>query len=252
MQHLDPDAAGLAALGEPLDSWSQEHLGQCGTCSAEVDGLRSVVATAKADGSVVVLERPDPAVWDAIKAELGLPADLQADGAEAGAEPSATVRGLSAVRDRPARRRRQVSTRWLAVAAGVGILVGGGALWGWETLRSGGSSVVLAQAELDPLPGFSGSGEATISRADNGTRSLEVDLTGATPEGFRQVWLIAPDLQEMYSVGLMEADHGSFAVPADIDLARYPIVDVSDEPFDGDPTHSSVSMVRGTIGAVGG
>ena len=248
MQHLDPDAVGLAALGEPLDRWSQEHLGQCGTCAAEVDELRSVVVTAKADGAVAVLERPDPAIWEAIRTELG----LGADAAGPDAESAANVQNLSAVRDRPDHGRRQFSTRWLAVAAGVGILVGGGALWGWELLRSGEDSLVLAQTELEPLPGFSGSGEATISRADDGTRSLDVDLTGATPEGFRQVWLIAPDLQEMYSVGLLEAEQGSFVVPADIDLAKYPIVDVSDEPFDGDPTHSSVSMVRGTIGAVGG
>jgi hypothetical protein len=55
----------------------------------------------------------------------------------------------------------------------------------------------------------------------------------------------------MYSVGLMDADQASFAVPADIDLARYPIVDISDEPLDGNPAHSSISMVRGTIQAVG-
>jgi len=56
----------------------------------------------------------------------------------------------------------------------------------------------------------------------------------------------------MYSVGLLDAGHGSFAVPADIGLSQYPIVDISDEPFDGDPTHSSVSMVRGTIEPDGG
>ncbi|MHA7240395.1 anti-sigma factor domain-containing protein [Arthrobacter sp. TMS1-12-1] len=250
MQHLDPDAVGLAALGEPLDLWSQEHLGRCGTCSADVNGLRTVVSTARADGSVTVLERPGPAVWEAIRAELGLRADPGTDAAEA--QSSGNVPSLSAARERRGRRNRQYSTRWLAVAAGVGILVGGGALWAAESLRSGGNGVVLAQADLAPLPGFSGSGEATISRADDGSRSLDVDLTGAAPDGFRQVWLIAPDLKQMYSIGLLEADHGSFAVPADIDLAQYPIVDISDEPFDGNPTHSSVSMVRGTIGAVGG
>lgn len=251
MQHLDPDAMGLAALGESLDPWSQTHLGQCGACAADVDGLRSVVAIAKADGAITVLERPDPAVWDAVAAELGLHIDQGEGGTETPAEPATNVRSLAAVGDQRDRRRREVPTRWLAVAAGVGILVGGGALWGWEALRAGDAGVVLAQAELEPLPGFSGAGEATILREEDGTRSLDVDLTGATPEGFRQVWLIAPDLQEMYSVGLLETEHGRFAVPEDIDLTKYPIVDISDEPFDGDPTHSSVSMVRGTIGAVG-
>ena len=92
MQHLDPDAMGLAALGESLDPWSQMHLGPCGACAADVDGLRSVVAIAKADGAVAVLERPDPAVWEAVKAELGLRVDQHADGAEAPADPAANVR----------------------------------------------------------------------------------------------------------------------------------------------------------------
>ncbi|MHA7279745.1 anti-sigma factor domain-containing protein [Arthrobacter sp. MDT2-2] len=251
MQHLDPDAVGLAALGEPLDLRSQEHLVQCSICSAEVDALRRVVFTAKGEGPLTVLERPGPAVWDAIKTELGLPAELGVDGAASAPEPSGNVRSLAAARDEGGGRRRQFSARWLAVAAGVGILVGAGALWGLESLRAGETGVVLAQAELDPLPGFSGSGKATVSRADDGTRRLDVDLAGATPEGYRQVWLIAPDLLEMYSVGLMDADQASFAVPADIDLARYPIVDISDEPLDGNPAHSSISMVRGTIQAVG-
>ncbi|AUZ87425.1 anti-sigma factor, partial [Arthrobacter agilis] len=62
MQHLDPDLVGLAALDEPLDSWSREHLGLCHACSTDVEELRSVVMVAKADGSTTVLEPPGPAV----------------------------------------------------------------------------------------------------------------------------------------------------------------------------------------------
>lgn len=203
---------------------------------------------ARADGPTTVLEQPGPAVWEAIRTELGLSVEL---GADTSGPPVRRQEGSSVVvpiPDPPARAGRQFSARWLAVAAGIGVLVGGGALWGVQSLGADREAVVQAQAALEPLPGYSGSGEATVSRASDGSRTLDVDLTGPAPEGYRQVWLIAPDLGQMYSIGLMDGDRGSFAVPADIDLAQFPIVDVSDEPFDGNPTHSSVSMVRGTIG----
>ena len=40
-----------------------------------------------------------------------------------------------------------------------------------------------------------------------------------------------------------------FAIPAGVDVGDFPIVDVSLEPFDGDPTHSGDSIVRGQIEA---
>lgn len=250
MQHLDPDLVGLAALDEPLDPWSREHLGLCRACSTDVDELRSVVMVAKADGSTTVLEPPGPAVWEAIRTELGLSVGLDADTSGPPVRRHEASSVVVPIPDRPARAGRRFSARWLAVAAGVGIVVGGGALWGIQSLGTDRETAVQAQAALEPLPGYSGSGEATVSRAGDGTRTLDIDLTGPAPEGYRQVWLIAPDLGQMYSIGLMDGDRGSFAVPADIDLAQFPIVDVSDEPFDGDPAHSSVSMVRGIIGGI--
>ncbi len=37
------------------------------------------------------------------------------------------------------------------------------------------------------------------------------------------------------------------ALPADVDLAEFPVVDVSAEPYDGNPGHSAVSVTRGTL-----
>jgi hypothetical protein len=45
----------------------------------------------------------------------------------------------------------------------------------------------------------------------------------------------------------MNSSSGRFDVPAGLDLSGYPIVDISDEPLDGNPAHSSVSIVRGTL-----
>ena len=38
-------------------------------------------------------------------------------------------------------------------------------------------------------------------------------------------------------------------LPAGVSLADYPVVDISAEPYDGDPTHSTDSVVRGTLPA---
>jgi hypothetical protein len=36
-------------------------------------------------------------------------------------------------------------------------------------------------------------------------------------------------------------------VPAGIDTGEYDLVDISEEPYDGDPTHSGDSIVRGQL-----
>ena len=67
-------------------------------------------------------------------------------------------------------------------------------------------------------------------------------------KGYQEVWLIAPDLSRLVSLGDHEfGSSGRFEVPAGLELPTYPIVDVSDEPVDGNPAHSSVSIVRGTL-----
>jgi hypothetical protein len=39
----------------------------------------------------------------------------------------------------------------------------------------------------------------------------------------------------------------SVTLPADLDLGRFDVVDVSREPLDGNPGHSSDSVLRGTL-----
>jgi hypothetical protein len=82
-------------------------------------------------------------------------------------------------------------------------------------------------------------------------RRLDVTVSGPGSGGYREVWLLAPDATRMYSIGILDGDHGTFDVPDAIDLGQFPVVDVSDEPLDGNPAHSGVSLVRGAIEAPG-
>ncbi len=257
MRHLDPDSLGIAALDEPLDWWSRDHLDACSTCEDEVAALHEVVSLARSGGPGR-LEEPDPAVWDAVAQELGLAGTttvprlhavgaVETLGSRAATASDPRPPGPGTMRPGASRGRRTVPAWWLAAAAVVGIAVGGGVLWAVQSPDGGGRT--LASIELAPLPDFSGSGEATLTETGDGLRRLDVTVSGAAPGGFREVWLLAPDATRMYSIGILDGDHGTFDVPDAIDLRQFPVVDVSDEPLDGDPAHSGVSVVRGSIDA---
>ena len=51
----------------------------------------------------------------------------------------------------------------------------------------------------------------------------------------------------MVPLGVLRPGTQTFELPAGLDLGEYPIVDVSVEPLDGDPTHSGISVARGEL-----
>ncbi|HWS58267.1 MAG TPA: anti-sigma factor, partial [Actinotalea sp.] len=138
---------------------------------------------------------------------------------------------------------------WLAATAAAGVLVGAvGAVWllGRDTVA--GASVI-AQASLEPLPGWDASGQAHVEETSDGERRLVVTLEGGESEGFHEVWLIDRDVTRLVSLGILEGSSGEFTVPSGLDLDDFAVVDVSDEPLDGDPAHSGDSIIRGVLGA---
>jgi len=142
----------------------------------------------------------------------------------------------------------------VTVAAGVAGLVAGlfgglgGGIW-WESLQQQQvAAPVIAEARLDPFPGWNATGIATVEKAADGHREVVVDLTGVTSTaGLREVWLIKADASGLISIGLLDGDTGHFSIPDGVDLAQFPLVDVSVEPDDGNPAHSGDSIVRGEL-----
>jgi hypothetical protein len=130
---------------------------------------------------------------------------------------------------------------WMAAAAAA-VLVTAGAVWSLNQAPR-----PLAEADLAPLPKYSAAGSAKVVEAADGSRALEVRLSKDEAQGYQEVWLIAPDLSRLVSLGVMNSDSGTFQLPAGLEISEYPIVDVSDEPVDGNPAHSSVSIARGTL-----
>lgn len=238
--HAPDDLLALHATGEPLPEAMARHVEACQRCLVELEQWRGLVSTVHTVSPQDTPTTPPAHVWEQISAEL----DLQRSRADEG--HTAPVVALA-----PARRRW--STAFLVAATVAGLLVGGvatlgaGAMIGSEPSPPVVAAPVVAQTQLAALPQHEGQGAAEIVRTSEGTE-LVVDVSGLSGgDGFYEVWLIDPKTFAMVGLGALTADSGRFPVPDGLDLSQYRVVDVSLEPFDGDPVHSRDSVVRGEL-----
>ncbi|TQL01495.1 anti-sigma-K factor rskA [Cellulomonas sp. SLBN-39] len=253
--HVDDEVIALVALGEDVASDADlAHLASCPRCAQEVSALRGVVDLAREERDAPALVAPAPQVWDRVAAELGLaPTGTGPAAAPATADPPATTGAADPAPPAlapvvPLRRRR--TWAWVAGAAAAGLVVGGTGAW-WAARPTDPAQEVVARATLDALPGWDASGTAVVETSADGSRVLVVDLDDATPDedGYREVWLLRPDLSGLVSLGPLSGASARVPLPADLDLDDFSVVDVSLEPLDGDPAHSGDSIVRGPLGA---
>jgi hypothetical protein len=148
----------------------------------------------------------------------------------------------------PLRRRRPRPRLLLAVAAAalLGGVVGAGAV---ALVQRAEQGTQIAAAPLDPLAGHRASGRAEVVERD-GRRVLEVQLRAPhLDDGYYEVWLAERSLTGMVPLGVAQPGTITFDIPTGLDLGQYPVVDVSIEPLDGNPAHSSDSLVRGRLGS---
>ncbi|MFL6094353.1 MAG: anti-sigma factor domain-containing protein [Blastococcus sp.] len=236
MQHCTPEQLSLAALGEPLPADDATHLESCPACAAEVASLRRAVDAVAvpqlaAPGEPV---QPPPHVWAAIAAATGV---------SAGPEIPAPAPDAVVVPLRPWRRPLLL----VAASVVVGAVVGAGAV---AVLRGGDHQEprTVETAALQPLAGNEASGTAEVVARPDGSRALELRLDApAASGGYYEVWLAEASITEMLPVGIARSGTQTFELPDDLDLGEFTVVDVSLEPLDGDPAHSSVSVARGQL-----
>jgi hypothetical protein len=240
--HASDDLLAAAAMGDALPETAQQHVSECATCTERVSEYVRLLDLGRSSSAADIPREPAPALWAGISSELGLSsADEQVN---AGAEVI------------PLQRRARWSTSWLVAAAAAGIVagvalttVGGSVLDGGSAPVAAPTPVVMAQTALAPLPEKQGTGRAEIVDTEDG-QELVVDVSGlSTGEGFYEVWLIDPKTFEMVGLGALTHDEGRFPIPDGLDLDQYRVVDVSIEPYDGDPVHSRDSVVRGELHA---
>lgn len=260
MEHCTPEQLALTALNEPTPGDDAAHLAGCAECLDEVAALQlsvdllAVPEFAAPTGAVA----PPPAVWASIAAATGVGVSPASSARPAEVPlhpvpPPAPALALApapnpALPDNvvPLRRPRRT---WLLVAAAavVGGVVGAGVV---NALDRPEASTAVAVAVLDPLADADASGDARVVERPDGSRVLQVQLSApALDDGYYEVWLLRPDVSGLVSVGVVQAGTTVFDLPAGIDLGEYPVVDISVERLDGDPSHSGDSVARGELDA---
>ena len=132
--------------------------------------------------------------------------------------------------------------------------------WVWATIREGleasPAEVSDAQPEarsyarLTPVlePWSEVTGEAELATDRSGRRLLEVTLHADLPAGgVRQAWLVhRHDPGQRQTLGVLDGRHGLWTVEHAIDLAQYPILEISQQSI-GSTEHSGQTIVRGEL-----
>ena len=189
----------------------------------ELDELRALSGRLRLEEEVT-WEEPPAGLWSRVAADAGV------------VPPAAAPGSLAA-----ARRRRRPRAAWLLAAAAA--LVAAVALA--VTLPRDGGPDRVAAAELERL-GASGSGDAELVE-EGGELVLRVETAGLDAEdGFFEVWVIDTSVSKLVSLGPLRPD-GTYDLPPGLDPRQFPVVDVSVEPLDGDPSHSGDSALRGQL-----
>ncbi|BAL88068.1 hypothetical protein AMIS_28480 [Actinoplanes missouriensis 431] len=237
MQHLDPDRLVLLALSEELEELTElDHLEGCATCRHEMQALRHVAEVGAQTAELRDLPPPPDHVWHAVQADIAStrpPAEQPA--------PVAELAEHRARRSRP---------RWLApvlTAAAAAVLAVAGTIGVDRLIDRAPAEQVTARATLAPLPTVPPAAGGDVRVLSGGQLRIDVRNLPLT-SGFHEVWLLDPDTPgKMVAVGNLPGTEALLTVPPGTDLNRYRLVDVSDEPHDGDATHSGKSLLRGTL-----
>jgi anti-sigma-K factor RskA len=242
MTHLSPDRLADRALGtdDPLTAAEESHLADCAECHDELAELSRIAELARDPEHVDPELVPTDAMWESIQVQL---ASQTPATTEAAAEPAPSV---PIVTELPRRSPRPRSWLLVAAAAVVGLIIGVGV----TTVAVRDRVEVISSTALEALQGQTGQGTAELV-SDRGRPELRVQVDAPlTPGRYREVWLINTDGQRMYTLGVLPDDgRASYPLPPELagQLQGFTIVDVSVEPYDGNPAHSRESQVRGSL-----
>jgi anti-sigma-K factor RskA len=246
--HPDRDDLALAALpAEPTDPDVAAHLAECAACRAHVAELARTVTLAQ-NGAGEVGPAPPDRLWAAIAAELG-----DELGPDAGGAPTASPPDRPTVAAGGSGRKRW---RVLVAAAAAVVVLATGVAIGRGVAAPGGeqpASTIVAQ--LRPIGALDPASSGTLTATERaGVRTMAVHLTGVPDTAgadYLEVWLMNGAGSEIVALGALTRDGtgytGSFTVPSNLPMDQLDLIDVSAERYDGNPGHSGVSILRGSL-----
>lgn len=266
---LGPPEPAADQIQARLHAAQREHLAQCAPCRAAFEATERALQALR---DPAALHEPPAELWDRIAAEIAATPDRVTDGGFLrGDSTHSDVTGdedrrapVSELRPRSRRRgSRQASERsarrapvWVPLAAAAaGAVLGAAAVA--AVLGQGDAEVqppaavptIVGDATLEPVAAEDFTGRAEMIETAGGDLELTVEIsTAPDPEsGYFEVWLRDAEGTQLISLGSATGESTTFTVPAGIDLSQYPVVDVSHEHFDGDPTHSGTTLAEGPM-----
>ena len=200
---------------------------------AETERLAPVIAR---------LEGLEPAAWEQLPPLPALP-PLPGEDDVPAPRPARTPwwRRTLALRPLPA---AALASVLLALGVAAGVLVAGDGSGGDAV--SAGDVVVLAPLEGQD-PGAEGT--ATLASAQDRATVRLRGLPPSEPGQFYELWLLntVDDMVAIGSFSVPESGEIDVTVPLPGDAGRFAALDLSVEPDDGDPAHSSVSVLRAPL-----
>lgn len=202
------------------------------------------------------LASPPDNLWGRIERAIDDPADTDTGPAlrpppddlwERIAEDVRVDGGPTITATRRARRQR----RLVALAAAVLVVMALAASALLVDRGSTGSTELVARASLSGAgldPGGDSTGSAELLEGSAGWKvAIQAEDLPELPDGsYYEAWLLGAGPEQVQSLGALEGD-GRFAVPEGLAIDDFPLVDVSIEPIDGNPAHSSKSVLRGEL-----
>lgn len=252
-RHLTEDDLVTIAAGQDPAPEASAHLRSCATCRHHLEATDRVLA---ALAEPVDLHAPPAGVWDAIARDTVDATSDQTPGQTPDQTPGQTSdlasdRPAPATVAFPARPRR----RWPVVAAAAaGLVIGAvgaavvtGVLASRQEAGPSEAPVAVGEAVLAPVTDDRLEGRAEMLSAPDGSLRLTVDVSGLPREGYYEVWLRDENASRLMSLGTVAGRTTTLPVPEGVDLERFPVVDVSQEHFDGDPSHSGVTLAAGAM-----
>ena len=228
--------AEVAVEGSTADTRGVEHLAGCASCLA---GVADLTRLAGLLSEPVEILAPPAGLWSRVEDSVREPIDAQ----------------VSARRESGRHVVRRRKATWGAALAGlvVGTVLGGAAVTATSNLRDtpdqGPTSnlVAVGTASLEPVGDTTLHGDAVMERDQDGNLKLQVDVSELVDDGYLEVWLRDENATRLVSLGTVTSRSTTVDVPEGLNLDAFPVVDVSLEHFDGDPTHGGETLLAGTM-----
>lgn len=257
--HVEDDLCALlmGELDRDRTRATAAHLRQCPQCTHEL--IDMTVAHAAFTSAMVCDPRPVTERTGSMPT-LSLATDVDVDDdADVDAELQESTASVSHLQlappaptpDPPTRPTRMLVPQICTVAAGAVALVAG--IWGIVATAQhapGDSTTALLQA-TGPTDRATWA-SVTMTQGAGGSADDELQVTptglGRPPGGhYYEAWLVQPSANKMVAVGMLAAQGtNQYLVPAAL-MHTYSAMDVTLQADDGDPSHSSTSVLHGSL-----